>query len=164
MRKQINSAAERKPEGSSPAVKAALMLIGCSAVLGQIVLMRELMAVFNGNEISLGILLATWLFWIAMGSIVCSALAQHERHVRRMVAALECLLGISLPLTVWALRWSKSLFQTVPGELVVKPSRPRRKSPIASDHGFVPAENGLPPAAVNPPLPLPSNIVTLPPL
>jgi spermidine synthase len=118
MRKQINSAAERKPEGSSPAVKAALMLIGCSAVLGQIVLMRELMAVFNGNEISLGILLATWLFWIAMGSIVCSALAQHERHVRRMVAALECLLGISLPLTVWALRWSKSLFQTVPGELV----------------------------------------------
>src|ERR1035441_5985753 len=41
-----------------------------------------------------------------------------ERHARRAVAALECLLGISLPLTVWALRWSKSLFQTVPGELV----------------------------------------------
>jgi spermidine synthase len=118
MRTQINSVAERKPEGSSPAVKTALMLIGCSAVLGQIVLMREMMAVFNGNEISLGILLATWLFWTAVGSIVCSALAQRERHARRAVAVLECLLGISLPLTVWALRWSKSLFQTVPGELV----------------------------------------------
>jgi spermidine synthase len=118
MRTQINSVAERKPKGSSPAVKAALMLIGCSAVLGQIVLMRELMAVFNGNEISLGILLATWLFWTAMGSLVCSALAQRERNARRAVAVLECLLGISLPLTVWALRWSKSLFQTVSGELV----------------------------------------------
>jgi spermidine synthase len=118
MRKQINSVAERKPGGSSPAVKTALMLIGCSAVLGQIVLMRELMAVFNCNEISLGILLATWLFWTAIGSLVCSTLAQRERHARRAVAVLECLLGISLPLTVWALRWSKSLFQTVPSELV----------------------------------------------
>jgi spermidine synthase len=35
-----------------------------------------------------------------------------------MVAVLECLLGVILPLTVWALRASKSLFQTVPGELV----------------------------------------------
>jgi spermidine synthase len=118
MRTQNNFVAERKPEGSSPAVKAALMLIGCSAVLGQIVLMRELMAVFNGNEISLGILLATWLFWTAIGSFVCGTLAQREGNARRAVAVLECLLGISLPLTVWALRWSKSLFQTVPGELV----------------------------------------------
>ncbi len=118
MRKQINSVADDKNEGSATAVQAALMLIGCSAVLGQIVLMREMMAVFNGNEISLGILLATWLFWTAIGSLVCSTLAQRERHARRAVAVLECLLGISLPLTVWALRWSKSLFQTVPGELV----------------------------------------------
>jgi len=45
--------------------KAALTLIGFSAVIGQIVLMRELIVVFNGNEISLGIMLATWLFWTA---------------------------------------------------------------------------------------------------
>jgi len=41
------------------AVRAALTLIGFSAVIGQIVLMRELIVVFNGNEISLGIMLAT---------------------------------------------------------------------------------------------------------
>src|ERR1035441_6893318 len=86
MIKQINSVAEDKNEGPSPAVKTALMLIGCSAVLGQIVLMRELMAVFNGNEISLGILLAIWLFWTAIGSLVCSTLAQREGHARRAVA------------------------------------------------------------------------------
>jgi spermidine synthase len=34
------------------------------------------------------------------------------------VAALECLLGVSLLPTVWAVRASKALFQTVPGELV----------------------------------------------
>jgi len=43
----------------APVTVAALALIGCSAVMGQIVLMRELIVVFNGNEISLGIMLAT---------------------------------------------------------------------------------------------------------
>ena len=94
------------------------MLTGFSAVIGQIVLMRELMVVFSGNEISLGIMLATWLFWTAAGSILCGSLAVRENRVRQMVAVLECLLGLSLPLTVWALRASKSLFQAVPGELV----------------------------------------------
>jgi spermidine synthase len=76
------------------------------------------MVVFNGNEISLGILLATWLFWTAVGSLVCSTLAPRGSNARRTVGMLECLLGVSLPVTVWALRASKSLFQTVPGELV----------------------------------------------
>jgi spermidine synthase len=94
------------------------MLIGFSAVIGQIVLMRELMVVFNGNEISLGILLGAWLFWTAVGSFACSALALGKSRARLAVSVLECLLGTSLPLTIWALRSSKSLFQTVPGELV----------------------------------------------
>jgi spermidine synthase len=94
------------------------MLIGFSAVIGQIVLMRELMVVFCGNEISLGIMLGLWLFWTAAGSILCSSLALREIRMRRTVAVLECLLGVILPYTVWALRASKSLFQTVPGELV----------------------------------------------
>src|ERR1039458_8753837 len=118
MKKRIHSVADRVAPGPEPAVKAALMLTGFSAVIGQIVLMRELMVVFSGNEISLGIMLATWLFWTAAGSILCSSLALRESRARQTVAVLECLLGVILPLTVWALRASKSLFQTVPGELV----------------------------------------------
>jgi len=100
------------------AIRAALALIGFSAVIGQIVLMRELIVVFNGNEISLGIMLATWLFWTAAGSSLSSRFAVGGNHARRAVAALECLLGVSLPPTIWALRASRSFFQTVPGELV----------------------------------------------
>jgi pheromone shutdown protein TraB len=68
--------AQEKSLASS--VRAALTLIGFSAVIGQIVLMRELIVVFNGNEISLGILLATWLFWTAAGSGLSSVLALGE--------------------------------------------------------------------------------------
>jgi hypothetical protein len=65
MRMSIHPVVCSQPQGRVCAVSAALMLIGFSAVLGQIVLMRELMVVFNGNEISLGILLGAWLFWTA---------------------------------------------------------------------------------------------------
>ncbi len=104
-------------QSSSP-VRATLTLIGFSAVIGQIVLMRELIVVFNGNEISLGIMLATWLFWIATGSSLSSRLALGRNDARRAVAALECVLGIVLLPTIWALRASRTFFHPVPGELV----------------------------------------------
>jgi spermidine synthase len=92
--------------------------MGFSAVVGQIVLMRELIVVFNGNEMSLGIMLGTWLLWTAAGSSLCSLFSLGGKNARRAVAALECLLAVSLPPAIWALRASKAFFQTVPGELV----------------------------------------------
>ncbi|SPF47212.1 membrane hypothetical protein [Candidatus Sulfotelmatobacter kueseliae] len=106
---------EQRP---TPSLKAALGLIGFSAVVGQIVLLRELIVVFNGNEISLGIMLATWLFWTATGSFLGSRFGLGRNHARGVVAFLECLLALSLPPTIWILRSSKTLFQAVPGELV----------------------------------------------
>jgi spermidine synthase len=99
-------------------VRTALALTGFSAVIGQIVLMRELIVVFNGNEISLGIMLAMWLFWTAAGSSLSSILRLGGSRPRRAAAVLECLLAASLPATIVALRASKSIFQIVPGELV----------------------------------------------
>lgn len=101
-----------------PGIRAVLVLAGFTSVTGQIVLMRELIVVFNGNEISLGILLATWLLWTAAGSSLANRLALGQGNPRRAVVVLECLLGGALLPTVWAVRASKTVFQTVPGELV----------------------------------------------
>jgi spermidine synthase len=103
---------------SASAPDATLALIGFSAVIGQIVLTRELIVVFNGNEMSLGILLAVWLFWTAAGSLLSSSLGLGKSHARHAAAALECLLAVSLPPTLWALRASRSMLATVPGELI----------------------------------------------
>ena len=113
----------RRPAFNFHSVKAneqnaALVLTGFSAVVGQIVLMRELIVVFNGNEISLGLMLATWLFWTAVGSGLISGMQMGASRARQATVVLECLQALSLPATIWALRASKSLFQTVPGELV----------------------------------------------
>ena len=110
--------------GDQIAARTALAVCGFTAVVGQIVLMRELIQVFNGNEIALGILLATWLLWTAVGSALASgfgrrtATAAGTGRMRLAVAALEALLALSLPATIWAVRSARSFFESVPGELI----------------------------------------------
>ncbi len=91
---------------------------GLGAVVGQIVLMRELILIFNGNEISLGSLLATWLLWTAAGSALASWTGLGRKRPRAAASALLCLEAAGLPWAIWALRCAKSYFSVVPGELV----------------------------------------------
>jgi len=99
-------------------IEAVMGLVGSTAVLGQIVLMREAIVVFNGNEVSLGIVLATWLLWTSAGSVVAGRLEFGRERTRLAVVITECAAGLSLLPTLWLLRISRSFFQTVPGELV----------------------------------------------
>lgn len=97
---------------------SALALTGFSSVIGQILLLRELIAAFNGNEMSMGIMLATWMAWTAAGSGLLSALGLARRNPRRSVVILECIAAASLPPTIWAIRAARSWLQAVPGELM----------------------------------------------
>ncbi|MDE3188606.1 MAG: fused MFS/spermidine synthase [Acidobacteriota bacterium] len=114
MQPDSNPRAEQPPV----AVWGILVLVGFTAVIGQIVLMRELILLFNGNELSMGLMLATWLLWTAAGSSLTGLIVRENTSVRIPIALAECLCGLSLPLTVWALRSARALFQTVPGEVL----------------------------------------------
>ena len=94
-------------------VRPVLALIGFTAAIAQIVLMRELMVVFCGNEISLGLMLGSWLFWTAVGSGIAGRFA---REPRRLMASLEALVAVALPATILAVRASRAALATVPGE------------------------------------------------
>jgi spermidine synthase len=103
---------------SSGNLPAILFLIGFTAVIAQIVLMRELMVVFYGNEMSLGIMLASWLLWTAIGSGVLGRVTMRARNSRGLMASLEVLIAAAFPLTIYLVRASKGLFQSVPGEML----------------------------------------------
>jgi spermidine synthase len=94
-------------------VRPVLALIGFTAAIAQIVLMRELMVVFCGNEISLGLMLGSWLFWTAVGSGIAGRFA---REPPRLMAGLEALVALALPATILAVRASRAALATVPGE------------------------------------------------
>ncbi|MGD0010833.1 MAG: fused MFS/spermidine synthase [Terriglobia bacterium] len=102
----------------SARLQCILSLIGFTSVIAQIVLMRELIVVFYGNEISLGIMLAGWLLWTAIGSSVSGRVSARLRDSRKLMACLETLIAALFPLTILAVRASRPFFQTVPGEIL----------------------------------------------
>ena len=98
--------------------KAVAAVVGCAAAVGQITLMREVIVLFNGNELSLGVFLAIWLAWTAAGSTLGGSLARRRTDVRTAIAAAECLSALSIPLAVWIVRGARAHLQAVPGELL----------------------------------------------
>lgn len=98
--------------------RAILALIGFTAIVAQIVLMRELMVVSYGNEISLGVMLASWLLWTALGSSFLGKLAVRARDPARVMASLQLILAVTFPVTVLAVRASRDVLRAIPGEIL----------------------------------------------
>ncbi|MBZ5707154.1 MAG: fused MFS/spermidine synthase [Acidobacteriia bacterium] len=98
--------------------RAILALIGFTAIVAQIVLMRELMVVSYGNEISLGVMLASWLLWTALGSNFLGKLAVRARDPGRVMASLQMILAVTFPATVLAVRASRGVLRATPGEIL----------------------------------------------
>jgi spermidine synthase len=104
--------------GAPPALTVILSLIGITAVVAQIVLMRELIVVFYGNEISLGLTLANWLLWTAIGSSLLGRIVTKAHDARKLMASLQVAVAVAFPLSIYAVRASKAVLQTTPGELL----------------------------------------------
>ncbi len=114
----VGSGAVPPVPGLTWPLRFGLLLIGFTAIVAQIVLMRELVVVFYGNEICFGLVLASWLLWTALGSGVLGRLAARVRDARRLMAALECLVAIVFPITILGVRASKSAFHPIPGQIL----------------------------------------------
>ncbi|MFQ6002189.1 MAG: hypothetical protein ACE5KJ_00400, partial [Candidatus Zixiibacteriota bacterium] len=81
----------------------------------QIVLFREMMVTFYGNELSFGVMLFVWLFWEGVGAFWGNKIAESNLKTLSF-----CYLAISLLvlLTVIAVRHSKLILGTAPAEIV----------------------------------------------
>jgi spermidine synthase len=97
------------------------ILLGFTSLVAQVLLMRELVVVFQGTELSLGLVLGNWLFWVGMGSISAGIVLPRMRIFSRVsaIAVAQVLLGL-LPLaTVLGARGLPSLLPwDTAGELV----------------------------------------------
>ena len=63
---------------------SALLLMGFSGIVAQVLLLRELLIVFSGNELTIGIILASWLILEAAGAFL---LGRWIEHIRRKLEA-----------------------------------------------------------------------------
>jgi spermidine synthase len=95
-----------------------LALIGFTAIVAQIVLVRELVVVFHGNEMSLGLILACWLLWTAIGSGLLGKAAARARSPGTMMAVLQATLALVLPLAIVTVRAAGGAFGVATGEIL----------------------------------------------
>ncbi|MGQ9561238.1 MAG: spermidine synthase [Candidatus Oleimicrobiaceae bacterium] len=96
----------------------AVLIMGITATVAQVVAMRELVVVFYGNELLLGLLLASWLLCTAAGSALAGRFAHSLRSTTASFALLQVGGAIVLPVTVLGARatllaWGKSQGQVL---------------------------------------------------
>jgi spermidine synthase len=95
-----------------------LATLGFTAVIGQITLMRELVAVFYGNELVFGLILAWWLLWEALGAWGLGRQAERRDWGRRALALTLTLAALALPFQVALTRSLRDLLGVTPGAFV----------------------------------------------
>jgi spermidine synthase len=96
----------------------AILVKGFSALVAQIFLLRELLIVFSGNELSIGIILANWLILGAFGAYVLGRRAESSRYTLEAFAVLTILFSLSLLTAIYLTRILKAAMGISIGESV----------------------------------------------
>jgi spermidine synthase len=97
------------------------ILLGFTSMVSQILLMRELVVVFYGNELTLGIILGGWLFWAGLGSLLAGILLPRLPVFSRVavVMLLQATLAFMPGVTLLGARALPSLLlRNTAGEIV----------------------------------------------
>jgi spermidine synthase len=88
-------------------------LLGFLALSFQIYLLREFSVHFYGNEITFGFILASWLLWGGVGSLLASRINWDTSRI----PIFYYLVVILLPVCLILLRFSRFFLHTLPGEI-----------------------------------------------
>jgi len=90
---------------------------GFAAATAQILVLRELLVLFYGNEMSTGLIFACWLLWTALGSGLSGRWSTRFPPRGSTLGVLLALLAAMLPLIVLFIRMSRMLWSIPAGEL-----------------------------------------------
>jgi len=94
------------------------IILGLTSMIGQIIIIRELIVIFYGNELSLGIILATWLFWVSVGSAILGRFIDRLKAKEKLLSDVQLLTSIVLPLSIFLIRNIKSILNIPAGRII----------------------------------------------
>lgn len=94
----------------------AVLALGIGSQLSQAVLAREVLMVFQGNELSIGIALASWLLWGGLGGLLGARLASRTGKPLSASVVIGLSLLVIQPFTLALLRGMRGFFNVLPGE------------------------------------------------
>ncbi len=108
----LNSAEYRMRRRFVPAIP----LMGFSGIVAQILLLRELLITFSGNELSIGIILANWLILEAFGCFFLGKRAEDVKNKIEVFAGIMLLFSLFFPAAIYLTRILKGITGVTPGQ------------------------------------------------
>ncbi len=96
----------------------AVVLIGVQATIAQVILVRELLVVFYGNELCIGVILGAWLFGVALGAGLGTKFIEGCRTPQNLFLFLILALCMTLPGQVIAIRLLRFVIHVPTGQHV----------------------------------------------
>ncbi|TBR17488.1 hypothetical protein EPO66_02640, partial [bacterium] len=81
-----------------------IIIIGLSGIAGQVILLRELLISFYGNELILGVVLANWLVSEAMGALLLGYYVDKVREKFKVFVFLQIIFSLSFVYGVFCIR------------------------------------------------------------
>ena len=97
-------------------IRIAILTMGFSGLVAEILLLRELLIVFSGNELSIGIILSNWLILEAFGCYYLGRKAEKSNNKLETFTAITILFSLSLFIAVFLTRILKRLIGISIGE------------------------------------------------
>jgi spermidine synthase len=95
-----------------------LFSLGFGSTLSQILLLREFLVSFYGNELSIGIIFACWLVWIGCGSAFGNRMFKHQQLLSRLSLILLTLTPLVTILQIFAVKFVRVFLHTTNGEFL----------------------------------------------
>ncbi|MBW2466685.1 MAG: spermine synthase [Deltaproteobacteria bacterium] len=96
----------------------AILVMGFSGLVAQILLLRELLIVFSGNELCIGIILANWLILEAFGSYFLGRRAEVSQYKLEAFSVITILFSLTLLIAIYLTRILKGVMGLSIGESI----------------------------------------------
>ena len=113
----MKSVAKRdSPLQGRPLFIFTILVIGLSGIVAQVMLLRELLVSFYGNEFTLGLILANWIISEAIGVFVIGKIIDNIKNKVNIFIILQIIFSLILPLSIYLSRIVKSLYGVAFGQ------------------------------------------------
>ena len=86
-----------------------IILMGLTCFSAQVLFIREFLIQFYGNELTIGLILGSWLISEAIGSFVCGIIPWRKRSSLNTYIITQLLISVLLPCSIIAVRVIKPL-------------------------------------------------------
>jgi spermidine synthase len=95
----------------------SFLLTGITSAISQLIILREFLISFYGNELSIGIIYASWLFWVAIGSWLGN-IYNRKKSRRRIFFLLLFFSPVFTFIQIILIRYARYFLNTPAGEYI----------------------------------------------